>query len=342
LQLKGDLLQPPTGHRELVPGVTVIVPHGGADRLALLQTTLPRLRQLRGIARVVLVELDTVPRAAEFGRRCADFHVFVPGAPPFHKSRAMNIGLAFVRTTHFLWLDSDMLLPDDFVTDALQECVARDLDCLVPWTEVHYLSQADSRKVALGDCAPAACVPVNRFVSSIMVPGSAVLIRTDFMHRHGGMSEQFRGWGCEDTAWYLKVRMLGSIGAPEQGPRIAHHLYHPTSGGYDDFKDLFKRPEYRRNFAILSLMKSYQTPDGFTRRFPPPPYFTAPWTDTKRFACGPGAEAIGQALRDLYGNAVSLCAPGAQADATPLSSSTDDAWDAALAAICHTEAEAPV
>jgi hypothetical protein len=321
--------------------VTVIVPHGGAERLALLRTSLARLREVRGVARIVLVELDAVPRAAELGRRFADFHVFAPGTAPFHKARAMNIGLGFVRTTHFLWLDGDMLLPEDLVTDALQECIARGLDCLVPWTEVRYLSEADSQKVAMGHCTPDACVPVNRFASSIMVPGSAVLVRTDFVHRHGGMLEQFRGWGCEDTAWYLKVRKLGSIGSPAQGPRITHHLYHPTSGGYSDFKDLFQRPEYRRNFAILGLMKSYQTPEAFSRRFPAPEYFAAPWTGTKRFACGFGAEAIGQALQELYGDAVELCAPDAPADATLLPSSAGDAWDAALAAVCRMDVEVP-
>lgn len=326
----------PTGYRELVPGVTVIVPHGGAERLALLQTSLPHLRSVCGGARIVLVELDALPRAAEIGRRFADFHVFAPGVPPFHKTRAMNIGLAFVRTTHFLWLDGDLLLADGFVTDALRECVARGLDCLLPWTEVHYLSEADSRKVAMGDCTPGACVPVNRLASSVIVPGSSVLVRTEFAHCHGGMLEQFRGWGCEDTAWYLKVRMLGSIGVAEQATRIMHHLYHPTSGGYSDFKDLFQRPEYRRNFAILGLMKSYQTPEAFSRRFPPPAYFSAPWSGTKRFACAPGAEAIGQVLRELYGEVVGLCGPGAEADATLLASSGDDPWDAALAAVCRT------
>jgi hypothetical protein len=334
-------LQPPIGYRELVPGVTVIVPHGGAERLALLRTSLPRLREVRGVARIVLVELDAVPRAADLGRRFADFHVFASGTAPFHKTRAMNIGLAFVRTTHFLWLDGDMLLPEDFVTDALQECIARGLDCLVPWTEVHYLSEADSRDVATRDCAPGACEPVRRMVNDILVPGGAVLAATDFVHRHGGMAEQFRGWGCEDTAWYLKVRMLGSIGAREQGPSILYHLYHPSSGGYSDFKDLFQRPEYRRNFAILGLMKSYQTPEAFSRRFPPPAYFPAPWTGTKRFACASGAEATGQALQELYGDAVSLCTPGEVADATLLPSCAGDAWDAALAAVCRMEVVTP-
>lgn len=328
-------MQPPTGHQELVPGVTVIVPHGGADRLALLQTSLRHLRAANGVARIVLVELDDAPRAAEVGQRFADFHVFALGTPPFHKTRAMNIGLAFVRTSHFLWLDNDMLLPDDFVIDGWRECVARDLDCLLPWAEVHYLSEEDSAAVATRDCAPSTCVPTRRFVSDISVPGGAVLVRTAFAHRHGGMAEQFRGWGGEDTAWFMKARMLGSIGVPEQDARVLHHLYHPTSGGYADGKDLIGRPEFRRNFAMLALMKSYQTPEAFSRRFPAPAHFAAPWPGTRRFACAPGAETIGQILRELYGDAVGLCAPGAHADATLLPSS-DDAWDAALAAICRT------
>ena len=65
-------MQPPSSAGDLVPGLTVIIPHGGADRLPLLQAALPRLRDVRGIARIVLVELDEVPRAAELGRRFAD------------------------------------------------------------------------------------------------------------------------------------------------------------------------------------------------------------------------------------------------------------------------------
>jgi hypothetical protein len=328
-------LQPPAGFRELVPGVTVIVPHGGAERLPLLETSLARLRNIRGVDRIVLVELDTVSRAAELGRQFADFHVFAHGVPPFHKTRAMNIGLAFVRTSHFIWLDSDILMTEDFVVDGWRECVARSLDCLLPWSEVHYLSEEDSVEVAAGRRAPGACVAVNRHTGSIVIPGSAVVVRTAFTHQHGGMAEQFRGWGCEDTAWFIKVRMLGRIGITEDAAQILYHLYHPTSGGYSDFKDLFQRAEYRRNFAILGLMKSYQTPEAFSVRFPAPAYFTAPWEDTKRFACAPDAEAIGQVLHDLYGDAVSLCAAGAHADATLLPAAAGDAWDAALAAVCR-------
>jgi hypothetical protein len=130
--------------------------------------------------------------------------------------------------------------------------------------------------------------------------------------------------------------MLGSIGGAEQGPRITHHLYHPTSGGYSDFKDLFQRPDYRRNFAILTLIKSYQTPEAFSRRFPAPAHFTAPWVGTMRFACARDAEAIGQVLQELYGEAVSLCSADAKADATLVPAFDDDTWDAALAAICET------
>jgi hypothetical protein len=88
-------------------------------------------------------------------------------------------------------------------------------------------------------------------------------------------------------------------------------------------------------------MKSYQTAEAFSRRFPPPAYFAAPWPGTRRFACAPGAEATGQVLRELYGDAVSLCGPAADADATLLASSADDAWDAALAAVCWTSMDLP-
>ncbi len=326
----------PSYVRELVPGVTVIIPHGGADRLPLLQATLPRLRDMSGIDRIVLVELDAAPHAAEAGSRFADFHVFVQGTPPFHKTRAMNVGLAFVRTTHFLWLDSDILLPENFIANARQECIARSLDCLLPWSRVHYLSESDSRDVAMRRCAPDVCDPVSQFASNAMIPGHAVLVRTEFAHRYGGMAEQFRGWGCEDNAWFVKVRTLGGIGVTEDPERILHHLYHPSSGGYSAGTDVFARPDFRRNFAILALMKSYQTAEAFSRRFPAPAHFTPPWSGTRRFACARGAEPIGTVLRELYGDAVSLCDSAVRDDATLLLPSDVDAWDAALAAVCRT------
>lgn len=170
----------------------MIVPHGGVERLALLQTSLPRLHELRVVTRVVVVELDETPRAMELSRRYADFHAFAPSVLPFHKSRVRNINLAFVLTTRFLWLDGDLLLPDEFATDALQEYPARGLDCLVPWTEVQYLSNADSRNVAAHDCAPHTCKPVRRVVSDLSVPGGAVLVGTNFAHHHGGMAAPLR------------------------------------------------------------------------------------------------------------------------------------------------------
>ena len=96
-------LQLPSCQSGLVPGVTVIVPHGGVARLPLLRATLRHLARRPVLDRVVVVELDTTRSQLDTG--LADFHAFAHGTPPFHKTRAMNIGLAFVRTTHFLWLE---------------------------------------------------------------------------------------------------------------------------------------------------------------------------------------------------------------------------------------------
>jgi hypothetical protein len=291
----------------LVPGLTVIVPHGGGARLPLLRATLRHLPRPPMLDRVVVVELGTAPSQLPAG--LADFHVFAHGAPPFHKTRAMNIGLAFVRTTHFLWLDGDILLPADFLEAALDECVARDLDCLLPWNAAHYLSPIDSLMAAHGHCDPAHCVPNRVFPASPSVPGHAVLVRTAFAHRYGGMPEQFRGWGCEDNAWFSKVRVLGRIAITERNDRVLYHLYHARSGGYSDLNDLFDRPEYRRNFALLALLKSRATPEAFTQRFPPPAWFTPPWEGVRELALPPEDEMAWLVLRELYGPALTVTKP---------------------------------
>ena len=47
-------------------------------------------------------------------------------------------------------------------------------------------------------------------------PGVMSLVRKSFLDRHGGMIEEFSGWGGEDDAWVHKVSLPGRLGVTQR------------------------------------------------------------------------------------------------------------------------------
>ena len=73
-------------------GVSVVVPHGGHERIRHLMTTLAILRQCDGIGEVIVVEMGTSPAAREIAGRWADKYVFVRHKGEFERARTLNVG----------------------------------------------------------------------------------------------------------------------------------------------------------------------------------------------------------------------------------------------------------
>lgn len=301
---------PPTrlaSFEKFADGVSVIIPFAGHERLAALRTTLQGLKTQVDIDRVIVVELDRQPNGRDIATACADDYVFARTSQPFNKSRAMNIGLPFVRTHHFLWLDGDLLLPAQFVRQAREECETRKLDCLIPWHTVHYLSEYDSAQVQAGACTAHECQPVHQFQSRKGAQGAAVLVRTEFALQHGGMFEQFQGWGGEDNAWFHKVKVLGKIDYTNNPQHQLHHLYHARSAGYCRHGEhIAANANYRNNFQLLNRIRALRNSTLLLKNFPPPPQHTAPWHGSRAVYCPPSHAALAERLRALYGNAIEV------------------------------------
>ncbi|HST50361.1 MAG TPA: glycosyltransferase [Pyrinomonadaceae bacterium] len=291
---------------------SVVIPHGGLERLPHLAATLANLKQINEALEVSVVEMDAAPRARDVARELADSYAFIRDEGIFHKPRAMNAGLAFARRSEIvLWLDNDILLPRDFLSKALAEMHRRRLDCLVPWTSVRYLSAEDTEAFFAnqrGDLQ--SCRHVNAYFTRQGACGGAVLVRRDFLARHGGMCEEFRGWGGEDNAWFYKARVLGRAAVTERQDQHLYHLFHRNSGGYDATNHLEKNPHYNENVRLLQETRSLRDRAQVQRRFPPPAYFTCPWDIALRVAfvrrsddahaCAV-AEVTASALEALYG-----------------------------------------
>ncbi|MFS8979366.1 glycosyltransferase [Cupriavidus necator] len=251
--------------------VSVIVPHGGAERLPHLAATLATLRQRDGVGEIVVVEMGPNPVAIDVARRWADRHLFVEHDGAFERARALNAGQAVAKGELLLWLDNDLLVPPDFVSRAAQELRARRLDALTPYSTVRYLSQADSQRVLQGVCDPQQCRPENVLAAGTGASGGATLVRREFLAKHGGLVEGFRGWGGEDNAWNHKVALLGRCGRTLRTDQHIHHLYHPGSGGNRVGCAGAAHPHYAANVELMRRVCTVRRPDEFVSKFPPVP-----------------------------------------------------------------------
>lgn len=296
------------------PDATIVIPHGGAHRLRNLRLTLDHVAKAKVVDKVIVVEMDDEPRARDFAGAAGCRYAFVRQDGVFHKARAMNVAIPMIETSRFFWLDADLLVTAAFLERALDEMELRRLDCLVPWTTCRYLGEEDTNAVAEGRKTPEECSPVNVYSTRTAARGGVVLVRTDLVRGFGGLCEEFRGWGGEDNAWFLKASVLGRAAATRRADQHVHHAYHPLSGGYGPAAAIASNPEYQRNLKLMYEMRRLNARERFLARFPPPAAFSAPWYGVRRVACEPGAEEVGRALRELYGDAVKSCALDASPD----------------------------
>lgn len=284
--------------------VSVVIPHGGRERLPHLSTTLAHLASLTAVAEIIISELGLQPEAAEVARRWRVRHVFSRCDGPFERARALNIGSGLAMSEYVLWLDNDLLLADGFVERAITEATARQLDYLIPYCDVAYLSEADSQRIVQGSAGPGDCRPVKRLRSGRDVSGGAGLVRRAFLERFGGLSEDFRGWGGEDNAWCHKVAILGRTGVSSDGKQVAHHLHHPASGALAGTPAAANNPLYPRNVDLLRQMAALSTATAFLQRYPPPPHPSCPWSGERTFVFAASADDTSVEQAERWRNAL--------------------------------------
>ncbi|HEY0953649.1 MAG TPA: capsular polysaccharide synthesis protein [Roseateles sp.] len=265
------VMKPPPAQPPLsaAPLVTVVVPHGGAERLPQLMCTLASLRQQQGVRlEIVVVEMGTVPLALEGARRWGCQHLFIEHAGAFERARALNAAQPVASGELLLWHDNDLIAEPGFVAAAVRELRERRLDYLTPYAGVRYLSPADSLAVMQGTQAPQGCKPVRVLASGSGASGGAGLVRSSFIAEHGGLVEGFRGWGGEDNAWNHKVGLLGRLGHSRQAGQQMHHLHHAGSGGPTPGEASAANPHYAANVELLRQVGALRQAQAFKARFP--------------------------------------------------------------------------
>jgi len=267
--------------QELREGVSVVVCHGGEERLPHLVASLANLRQCPGVSEIIVADMGCLPCGEDVARRWADKYVFIRNDGAFERARCLNIGTALAEYDLVLWRDNDLIVPLDFIAKAVKEMRARQLDYLIPYSCVNYLSPPDSQGVMQETQNPADCRPVKIYRAVSEIHGAAGLVRKSFVLRYGGLSENFRGWGGEDNAWWFKACLLGRAGGTLRADQHLYHLFHPNSGGYGGTGQIANNPYYSKNLAVLREMRSIRDPSLFLKTFPPPARLSCAWENKR-------------------------------------------------------------
>lgn len=180
-----------------------------------------------------------VPRRSDHGRRDEiwrwvsktwsaahkDIPLFIGESDdgPFNKSQAVNRAAILAGD----WDVAIVIDADSFVTPELTRLgVKRSLErkgvCL-PYTRYSYLRKDISDKVMCGyagNLLKGAAWTIDWSVAG------QVIIPREIWECVGGFDERFVGWGCEDTAFYIRASSCGDAGRLDG---YLWHLWHPLA-----------------------------------------------------------------------------------------------------------------
>lgn len=296
-------------------GVSVVIPHKGRDRLPNLLATLNQLKRCNDVNEIIVVESDKEPTCREFVQSECDKYVFVASDGMFRRGHALNIGSGVAEYEFILWLDNDLLMRDGFIRGAVQEIHRRNLDFLVPYAAIHYLSETDSRSVIKKTVLPEHCKVFKTLRSGRDVIGGSGLVTRKFFLKCGGFEKDFRGWGGEDNAWHHKARLFGRMAVSARSGQVLYHLYHDNSGANSGgVSGIQSNPCYRDNLALLNRIRRIKTADVYSVQFPCKS-FHCPWSETSELIFivdsaflykNELVEPLVSVLREIYGLKISL------------------------------------
>jgi SAM-dependent methyltransferase len=172
----------------------------------------------------------------------------------FNRGRALNIGVGKSKGDILIFADGDLIISHK----ALKAAVAKapEVGMVVPFSAISYLPASATRRVLKGS-SPfinyAGTVPF----SSKSQGGCNIMTREAFKNS-GGFDRRFRGWGFEDAAFSVMVRLYAGPMVHEPGHAV--HLYHktardPYNGFFEQSQALCKEYEKTLENSKLQVCK---------------------------------------------------------------------------------------
>lgn len=243
--------------RQKLPLLSIIIPWSNRPEI---RTT---LLQNRPILKEYDLEVIVVCCGGDFGWLREQFKdetmpevrwLNLPGEA-FNKSLALNIGASAARADRLFFLDSDVLLENDFVGEALQLLDGSTFVTIDRVFESHptrKLSKSDLKELAyvsefVASNNRSVRVETNRVRfhdGSRSAPGLIFLARDHFCQVEG-MNAELKRWGWEDIDLIVRLQLLLNLERRQVGSVI--HLSHG-----DELRNLGNEPRPRNEFRNSS------------------------------------------------------------------------------------------
>lgn len=175
------------------------------------------------------------------------------GDAQFNRSAAYNRGVAqFPNATMFVFAESDMLIEDDQVDEAIRKAHAAP-GLVVPFTQYRYLTPDDSQRVRDYGVYPEECRP-----ESIMEGGRSIgainVVSRASLERIGQWDEAFEGNWYDDNAMIRAFEVCCGHTRWVKGP--AHHLYHLPGWKGDHLTDADRAATDRNKARYLRYLNT--------------------------------------------------------------------------------------
>lgn len=157
----------------------------------------------------------------------APYRVTVTKAPagPWRKAAAVNPAVADSRADIVIVMDGDVHVEAGGMQAAVQ-AVADGAPWAIPHTLVHRLSATATDRLLAGEALLDTGMPGGLDQAPYLgIAGGGVVVATAATLRRIPLDERFIGWGQEDVAWGLALRVLA--GQPWRGDADLIHLWHP-------------------------------------------------------------------------------------------------------------------
>jgi N-terminal domain of galactosyltransferase len=187
---------------------------------------------IQGCAEIILLEADKRPTAAqEIARHAGLGYRFVECYGVFHKTRALNAGLAQARGNLIAPFDIDLIPVNNALTRQFETALASPAILLTGYRLLSRRSQIEVEEIetvaAKGSIAAEdGKSALRKYLLTRQRFGHVPMFSAESLKQIGGWSESFIGWGAEDQE--LIERYLAATGKVfVRSPDFVYlHLYH--------------------------------------------------------------------------------------------------------------------
>lgn len=225
------------------PLVSVIIPHRGLQRTALLEMTIRSLAAQSEAVEVIVVEQDEEQRLGQLPGNCRYLHAPHPvETNAWHKCYAYNCGVRAARGEIVICHDSDVLVPSNYITRVLRHLQTDQLDVVFPQRFLFYLNQSTTTDLVAHQDTSILAKTTPEMVKQNWV-GGTLAIRKSAYWRIGGFDERFTGWTGEDREFYDRCQVLNGW---FHGYIPFVHLWHPIQAGRADAQQRMAAAEFTK------------------------------------------------------------------------------------------------